>query len=166
MEFFPVSINGLIIALLVSPFIFVATALSILRFGLGITGSGMGLVVILVAFAISIGADSAKYEEIAQGKQEAVKVGVSKIKEKLGKDEEPRILIKEYAIFQFKEGCRIGLMWLIPFVVIDLLAIHISGLLGVKGLTESSVPLALKLFLVLSVTGIDKIVDVLSAWMK
>lgn len=168
MELVPFSINGLIVALLVSPFIFTATALSILRVGLGFTGSGMGIVVLVVALAVSIGSDKTNYEAIAAGKADAVKASIEKIQEKMGRDgtSDLRVLIKDYAAFQLKEGLRIGLLWLIPFVVIDLLAIHISGMLNVKGLSESSIPLALKLFLLLSVTGIDKIVSGLSAWMK
>lgn len=168
MELFPLTVNGLIVALLLSPFIFAATALTILRYGLGFTGSGMGLVVLVLALAISLGADKTNYESIAQGKAEAVRTSVSKIQEKIGNNttSDLRVLVKEYAVFQFKEGCRIGLLWLIPFVVIDLLSVHISGMLGVKGLSESSVPMALKLFLLLSVTGIDKVMDGISLWIK
>lgn len=168
MELIPFSINGLVVALLVSPFIFAATALSILRVGLGFTGSGMGIVVLVVALAVSLGSDKTNYEAVAAGKADAVKASVSKIQDKIGRDDtsDLRVLVKDYAAFQLKEGFRIGLLWLIPFVVIDLLAIHISGMLNVKGLSESSIPLALKLFLLLSVTGIDKIVGGLSAWMK
>ncbi|GEM_PF-5360650 len=167
-ELFPVTINGLIVALLVSPFIFAATALTILRYGIGFTGSGMGLVVLVIALAVSLGVDKTNYEAIAQGKSEEVRVSVSKIQEKLGNNStsELRVLVKDYAIFQFKEGCRIGLLWLIPFVVIDLLSVHISGMLGVRGLSESSIPMALKLFLLLSVTGVDKIMEGISLWMK
>lgn len=165
MALLPHTAEGLFIAALLSPFIMIATGLSIVRFGLGLSGAGMGVVILILSAALSFTvpvspefANSGGYDAVASGNTEAVSVATKNLKAKLlSKESEFKPLLKEYATYQFVEACKLGVIWLIPFVLIDILILHAGGLLGVNGLGATSLGLSIKLLLFLSVEGFTKV---------
>lgn len=171
MAILPHTAEGLFMAALLSPFIMIATGLSIVRFGLGLSGAGMGVVIILLSAALAITVpvsseftNSGGYDAVASGNTEAVGIATKNLKTKLiSKESELKPLIKEYSTYQIVEACKLGVMWLIPFVLIDILILHAGGLLGVNGLGATALGLSIKLLLFLSVEGFTKVSEKLIA---
>ena len=167
MALLPHTTEGLLIAALLSPFIMIATGLSIVRFGLGLSGAGMGVVILLLSGAVALSAPISTefenvggYDAVANNNPQAIAIVTTQLKAKLvTKETDLKVLLKEYAIYQFVEACKLGVAWLVPFVVIDVLILHAGGLLGVAGLSATALGLCIKLLLFLSVEGMTKVTE-------
>lgn len=165
MTLLPQTTEGLLIAALLSPFITIATGLSIVRFGLGLSGAGMGFVILLLSAALTLSipvssefSAAGGYDAVANGNSEAIAVATKSLKAKLlSQENDFKSLLKEYSIYQIVEACKLGVIWLVPFVLIDILILHAGGLLGVAGLSATALALCVKLLLFLSVEGFTKI---------
>jgi len=158
MEFLPSSFNEISVFLLVTPFVGIATALSIWRIGIGLNGAAMSVVILIAACALSLQSvpkelsNVGGFEAVIQKKETAVNLVKANIEKKIGKHEESKI-IETFILYQLKEGAKLGLYFLIPFILIDLLVLNAGALLGVQGVTHTGIALCLKLLLFLSVEG-------------
>lgn len=180
-------LGGLLAILLLSSMVKLVTALSILRVGIGLNGSGFGAAVLALAAALSVFAVSPQLEPLGGpgllfgGKQwpEAAVVErqfrpfmkrhtapdtlerFEKMRRRLApdapKDEATSppfsTLIAAFIVSQLKEAFYVGFMFLIPFLVIDLLVANVLLAIGTSQLSVAAVSLPFKILLFFAVDG-------------
>lgn len=152
------SFSEIVVFLIITPFVGVVTALTIWKLGLGLHGVGMSVVIMVAGTVVSLQSVPREliavggYEAVVQKKEQAVKIVRDRIVKKTGEVEESKLL-ESYIVSQLKEGAQLGLYFLIPFVLIDLLVLNGGALIGVQGVTHTGIALCLKLILFLSVEG-------------
>lgn len=164
---------------LVSPFIRIFTVLSLLRWGLGIRQIGLGLVVAVLSFSLSLLISETNlkqiggWEAIASGRaqpssiQEAFRPLVEKqikpeiLKRLSSKNETLNtssplswpLLSSAFLISELSNAFTLSVSILIALLVIDLLVTHILMLLGVTQLPAEAISLPLKILLFVLVDG-------------
>jgi type III secretion protein R len=62
-------------------------------------------------------------------------------------------LLPAYTLSQLKSALVLGVMLLIPFVLLDLVVVHVLSLLGIQQIGAQVVSLPLKLILFLAIDG-------------
>ena len=136
-------------------------SLQFLMFGLGARGMFFGFCAILlglyisvVRFEVATGASVATargpYQEQLEKRIE--RTALTQQLEKKLEGHEPRAAIL-VMVSDLTRGMTAGLLLLIPFLIIDLVVLHVFRLLVFQGLSVSIVSLPLKVVLFLSVDG-------------
>lgn len=187
MDISPEFAAGALGILLASSFVRFATVLTILRFGLGLRSMTFGIVTAGLALALAtavlerdLGAEklsifrpaslaSADVEKTFRPvlERRTDKKLVDDLGDKLSKRDTPGVsedapfglLLSAYVISELKIAFQIGLMVLVPFVVIDLLAANVLVMLGVTQITAGVLALPLKLLLFFAVDGWHLLID-------
>ena len=159
------------------------TSLSILRYGLGLDGFGFGIVTVglaclLTATVVSPFADepvvSKRNEKIqaftVQHTDESLLHRLLVVAQKTTSPDErgvggeqlqdsPRFSSLAFVLSQLSAAFRLGIFFLVPFFVLDLLVVCIIGSLGVQGLRHEVVSVPLKIALFVAVDGWGLIVQ-------
>jgi flagellar biosynthesis protein FliP len=169
--------------LLFTSFIKIVTALTVFRYGIGLTGFEFGVVCLLAAFGLAVVAAPPELAEVGfpqaffsdQSKpktDEVTKALLPFMSQRVdpavgraldsarraegdGKDssQELRAVAPAFILSELKQALSIGCLLLIPFIAIDLIVAHLMALVGVSHLATSVVSLPLKLLLFLAVDG-------------
>ena len=176
-----ISIGTLLAMLLVTSFVKIFTALSILRYGLGLQAAGFGIVILALALALSLVANRTQFASfggplaVITGK---VNVEAAKVEEQFGpfidRHTAPEVLAKlgavtgapkgssstdfsvrvsGFLLTELSQALQIGLLLLIPFVVIDILVVVGLALLGVPQMSPAVIGLPIKLLVFLAADG-------------
>lgn len=181
-------VTGLVAVLLLTSFVKLATTLSILRIGIGLRGIGFGVVVLVVAAALTLVVTGDRIESAfsAPGStgveklshietefkpflvthtepeiQEEIFALAKRVRAK-GNPEQPdglegeglfSVTVAAFLISELREAFELGLMFIIPFLVLDLVVANILMVLGVTQLPVALVAFPLKLLLFVAVDG-------------
>jgi type III secretory pathway component EscR len=163
-------------------FLRVCVALQIFRYGLGLYGGGVGLLVIVFSIIMAIfiasphlpvekifSASPPTYDTIQEtltpflkknSKSEDVEI-LTQTLQRL-KDESAAPVIEEnhlptlllaFSLGELREAFKIGLLFILPFILIDLVVVHILQLLAITQISAFAFTLPLKLILFLSIDG-------------
>jgi flagellar biosynthesis protein FliP len=169
--------------LLFTSFIKIVTALTVFRYGVGLTGFEFGVVCLLAAFGLAVvaappelaqlGFPQAFFAEQSKPKADEVTKALlpfmsQRVDPAIGKAlngarhveagaQEPssdmRAIAPAFILSELKQALSIGCLILIPFIAIDLIVAHLMALVGIGHLATSVVSLPLKLLLFLAVDG-------------
>lgn len=168
-----------------SAFLKVLTALNILRYGLGLKDFAFGIVTLALAIVISLpsapsaltaNAPQKLPNSLSEEQQSLLKsktkveilARVTKVLDSIPQSATPtseRMFGKEqplviaYCVSELSEAFRIGLLFLIPFILIDLLIANCLAALGVTQIGASVVALPCKLLLFVAVDGWSLVVE-------
>jgi flagellar biosynthesis protein FliP len=176
-------ITTLAALLLFTAFVKVTTALTVFRYGVGLTGLEFGVVTLVVAFGVALGTTPPELgklgfpaafftapvksdpNEIVQALAPYMKARLDPSLEKTfadvaaakGGTETPppelQSVLPVFVLSEMKSALTVGCYLLIPFVVIDLIAAHLLALVGINALAAQVVSLPMKLLLFLAVDG-------------
>ena len=198
----PAAFVGFLIVFGFSSFVKIATSLSILRFGLGLSGMGFGLVTAVLAFVLSLVVLEPHLEEMggvqgifsshhsinvtdweqrfrpfldkntdmrirerlervvskdpAQSPGEGSPTAPSNApapKAVVAQDASSTVVLASFLVSQLHEAFRLGLLFIVPFVVLDLLIANILMALGMREFSYQVVSFPLKLLLFFSIDG-------------
>ena len=173
--------GALVALLLFSQFVKFATVLSVFRYGAGLVGFELGVVTLVAALGLAFAtlprevrgsgaavaivsgapADTAALRaalvptmaasldpQIVKGLYGAdASLTPESLKSDLGR------LLPAYTLSQLKSALVLGVMLLIPFVLLDLVVVHVLSLLGIQQIGAQVVSLPLKLLLFLAIDG-------------
>lgn len=172
--------TSLILVMFIGCFVKMATALSIFKQSLGLSGAAISLVVVGVSIVLSllvldskVGLDRPGFNAEVAEKEQVIpffekytdpltKDRIFKLGERLQAESqttagvEPdnsRIVAAAFLVSELKTAFKIGLAILIPFLVIDLVVAQIMILLGVTQYSGFLFALPLKLLLFISIDG-------------
>jgi flagellar biosynthetic protein FliP len=165
---------------LFTSFVKVTTALSIVRYGLGLLGIEVGVALVVASGALAIAAAPPEIKEVG-GPGVFLSGDVSLSPERASKvlapfmlkRIDPRVadalsvpktesgelvsdvhaLVPSFVVSELQAALSIGCMLLVPFVLLDLVVAHILTLFGVRQLSVQVVSLPCKLLLFVSVDG-------------
>lgn len=172
-------LGGLAGILMLGVFVRVVTLLSILRFGLGLEGHGMGLAMGLLAFVLSLivleiksplhiepaavfsgqsifkGPPDEKIisDFLAKNSDAALLARMQELSAKKPAAEGTSVKLGAYLLTQLQESFKAGALLLIPFVIIDLLVSVAFTAIGVTNMRSASLAVPLKLLLFVAVDG-------------
>lgn len=173
--------GALFALLLLSSFVKFATVLSVFRYGAGLVGFEFGVVVLVVAAALSFATlpgearDSGLVLQVLSGREGDVSGLAKALSPQMAAALDPEIvkglygtgeasspdlirsdlsrLVPAFALSQLKSALALGVMFLIPFVLLDLVVAHVLSLLGVQQLSAQVVSMPLKILLFLVIDG-------------
>ncbi|MCB0352693.1 MAG: hypothetical protein KDD64_04185 [Bdellovibrionales bacterium] len=183
MEFFSDSLGSLPYFLLATSFIKLVVALSILRFGIGLDGIGFSFAVLLLAVALALFQVGDISHGVAlstpEGRTAYEEQTVPFLR--IHTDEKVRVLFEDlyrkmhpqlqversdtaeklpfsvslasFVVSELQEALYIGLLFLIPFLLIDLFVANGLTLLGIENLQTIVVSLPMKLVFFLLIDG-------------
>ena len=175
---------GVTAVVLLSGFVKIATALSIVRYGLGLQGSGFGVVVIVLSLALGLMTfpgtagdpvtalmagnlvqNPQQIEQMARPSLErlsdAQTLGqLSDLDRKITRAPEstpPRFtaVVGAYLLTQLKVAFQLGLLFIIPFLVIDLLVANVMLAVGITQIPAAVVAFPAKVLLFVVLNGWD-----------
>jgi flagellar biosynthetic protein FliP len=165
---------------LFTSFVKVTTALSILRYGLGLVGMEFGVATLVAAFGLSVLAAPAELKQIGvpaaffrAGQHVSAEAVAKALTPYMIKQIDTRVavvlgvptnergeLVQDAAVVapaflvsELQAALKIGVTLLVPFVALDLIVAHLITIVGVRQLATSVVSLPCKLLLFLSVDG-------------
>ena len=181
MELFSGYLGALLAILILSCFVKVATVLGILRFGLGLSGPAFGIVIFVVSIAFALTVIDPKLQssggvQLFAGRgtlsEQQLEVqfrpflhkntksavlqrfqGMTSISNHGEKELPFRVLLSAFLVSELQEAFRLGCIFLIPFVVIDLAVANIFMLLSVTQMSVQTLSLPLKILLFVAVDG-------------
>lgn len=191
MESLPSFLSGVLVLLLCTSFVKMLTSLSILRYGLGLDGAGVGAVLVTLSMALSLVviqpqlAGLGGVDALLSGKISFESAGVEKqmrpfiekhadasvvgrigallkgIEQPGGKKAEAAtvaaqpfsVILAAFMISELKAAFLLGLLFIVPFVVIDLLVANVLAALQVQQISTFIVALPFKLLLFIAVDG-------------
>lgn len=177
------TIGAILGIIVLTSFIKIFVSLNILRFGIGFNGAGFGAVIgavslVLASLTSPIGdslwtfrmpEESVVHEKVLpileKGSEAAIKNKLNEIVTKNAKPQEGtpksefKIITAAYTLSQLKNACMIGLMFLLPFLLVDVLVANVLTLLGIQQLSAAVVSFPLKLALFCMVDGWTLIID-------
>ena len=173
--------GALIALLLFSQFVKFATVLSVFRYGAGLVGFEFGVVTLVAALGLSFATlpkdvrDSGAALSIVSGAPADTAALRASLVPKMAASLDPQIvrglygteqsaspealkrdlgrLLPAYTLSQLKSALVLGVMLLIPFVLLDLVVVHVLSLLGIQQIGAQVVSLPLKLILFLAIDG-------------
>lgn len=180
MEISSQTLSLLTALVLFTSFIKVTTALSIVRYGLGLIGIEVGVAVLVASFALSVIAGPPELKDLGfpqtlfSNSKESSPELVAKVltpfmtkridtrvaaalsvptNERGEPSGDVRSLAPAFLVSELQEALKIGCLLLVPFVALDLIIAHLLTLVGVRQLSAQVVSLPCKLLLFLSVDG-------------
>jgi len=180
MDSFSLDLNAIPALLLATSFVRFLVVLGLLRFGLGLRGVGFGLVTLIFAVALAIFTVEPKFLVEKRANQNAVFLSLPGERLDLMKASiEPQLLQKTkdlipsnatdhaeersvllaYLTQEIRTALELGLLFLIPFILIDLLVVNGCLILGMQSGFATLVALPIKLFLFLSVDGWSLVIE-------
>lgn len=160
--------NIILIILFASSFVKLLTALNIFRYGLGLTGFAFGLVILVFSVVLSAFVIQPVLEPIggidaflngkagfAEGRDALMPFIESKsnpeVRERLqeisGEQNSWILSLSAFMVSELKEAFYLGLIFIIPFIVIDFLVLNAFTALGVTQISASLFSLPFKLLL-------------------
>lgn len=177
------SLRALLLVVSFSGFVYVFTVLSIVLFGMGLRGSGGGVLAVILGFtiaALAVAGQTGERGGIGDLLDQAAK-NPKQFEEKLTPyiekhgDAElsarlaaaaqssaqvppsaaPSLAARQtaFVVAQLRDGFALGMVLLIPFLVIDVLVITVLGLLGTSQVSSALIAVPLKILLFVSVDG-------------
>ena len=188
-------VGGVLAVLLLTAFVRCFTALTILRLGIGVHGSGFGLVVAALSLVLALfvatpqlrslnsdsfpgivrllgGASSkggagptaeaieAAFMPVLQARADHALIAklsatsdspVENASE--GRTTSFPVLVAAYLISELREAFRVGLLFLIPFIVLDLIVVNIVAVLAITQIRAEVIALPLKLLVFVALDG-------------
>ncbi len=192
----PEYVSGLLAILLLTAFVKMVTTLSILRYGLGLKGAGIGLVILAFSLVLSFFVVNARLgngfgletflegrlaltdtvlnekfrpflekqtdksvldrmagiEKRLRGEAQVTNAKSEQVNETLSKPS-LSLLVSSFLISELKEAFKLGFLFIIPFLVIDLVVANALLALGVVQMPTQLIAVPLKIFLFLAVDG-------------
>jgi flagellar biosynthetic protein FliP len=186
--------------LLFTSFIKIFTSLSILRYGLGLTGAGFSVVFFTIALAFAAltaqgGGEIAtatllfgkprtaaavqdnevrpflvkqvdpalvkQFTALAQGDSSSMPSAANQevASKDIVRDAPLRVLVAAFVLTEVQRACILGALFLIPFIVIDLIVAHALTALGITQLSAALVSLPIKLIFFISVDGWSLVIN-------
>jgi flagellar biosynthesis protein FliP len=159
-------------------------SLSILRIGLGLSGMSFGIITLGLALFLTLSVvepflsnqkSSAQLQSFAAKYTDAgVVTSFQKLQSQTGGREADqkkvetvetsqqlpdRLGMLAFIVSQLSDAFRVGIYFLLPFFIIDLLALSILGLLGVEGFRHEVLTIPLKLLVFFAVDGWALVVE-------
>ncbi len=173
--------GALVALLLFSQFVKFATVLSVFRYGAGLVGFELGVVTLVAALGLAFATlpkevrESGAAVAIVSGAPADTVALRTSLVPTMAASLDPQIvkglygadtsltpeslksdlgrLLPAYTLSQLKSALVLGVMLLIPFVLLDLVVVHVLSLLGIQQIGAQVVSLPLKLLLFLAIDG-------------
>lgn len=180
--------SGIFTVLLFTSFVKILTTLSIFQFGLGLRSSAFSLVMILVSFVLSIFIFSQEltieghYNKLFSSEFQLDAQREDAIKTKMLSIADPQLIKKlkslkhremeeaqkagenfsavvvAFLVTELRAAFQLGFLFIIPFLVIDLIVANVLMSLNINQLSVYLVSIPIKIFLFISVDGWQLIV--------
>lgn len=170
------SIEWILTLLFFTPFIRTISCLTVLRYGLGASKSGFGIIVLTLALVTALShpvdklgvkyrAENGSPKLTVLSNQEIRARVAPEVLEQLASPElqnsgtEDGRLATGMVLSELKRGLELGVALTIPLIVVDLLAAHLLTLLGITTLSLAVIVVPLKLIVFTSIGGWEMLIQ-------
>lgn len=150
-----ISMEAFLTLILVSGFVRMLLALSILRYGLGLGAIEGGIIALVASAVLAITSLQASFPNTSIDAliEKAEKSEILKSDPIAGGQAASASPLNKALTHELRKGLEIGLILLLPFVILDLVSAHLLMLLGVTQIPASIIAIPLKFLLFLAVDG-------------